>query len=326
MNKPKFVIVSNRPGFGGPIVLYKLCSLLNQKGYNARIFPSEIYYEDYADKNWKTKLWYWSKLFLYYNSLFFLRRLKVKLFPNSKFSGKEYKGISYVPVRGCKYKILPFVDKNTIVVYPEVIYGNPLHAKHVVRYMLSKTNMYDDLKSYGKEDIFFCYREIFNDVKRNPQKRTLSISHFDLDLYKQTNFGERHGNCYVIRKGRNRSDIPSSFEGPIVDDLTEPEIVDTFNKCEKVYLYDMQTAYASIAALCGCIPISVLEPGKKKSDYFGKDDPEPFGRAFDDTPEEIEYAIQTRAALRERFENRERENIKEVEKFINECKCHFNIQ
>ena len=63
-------------------------------------------------------------------------------------------------------------------------------------------------------------------------------------------------------------------------------------------MYDMQTAYASIAALCGCIPISVLEPGKKKSDYIGKDDPEPFGRAFGDAPEEIEYAIRTREALR----------------------------
>lgn len=326
MSRTKFVIMTNRPGFGGPIVLYKLCSLLCDAGYDAKIFPCEIYYEDYADKNWKTKLWFWSKLSLYYNQLFFIRRLKVKLFPSGNYQGKAYKGISYVPIKGCKYKLLPVVDENTIVVYPEVIYGNPLHAQNVVRYMLYKTDMYADPKAYDVNDLFFCFREIFNDHKVNPTNRTLKVFHFDLDLYKQTNFGKRSGICYVIRKGKDRKDLPKSFDGPVVDDMTEPEIVEAFNSCEKVYLYDLQTSYANIAALCGCIPISVLEPGKSKADYIGKDDPEPYGRAFGDTPEEIEYAIDTRDLLRQRFKDREEENVKEVNNFLKECELHFNIK
>lgn len=326
VNKPKFVIVSNRPGFGGPIVLYKLCSLLSDAGYDAKIFPCELYYEKHMDKNWKTKLWYWARLFLLYNHMYFIRKMIVKLFPKGNYRGRAYKGIVYEPVKGCNYKLFPFIKDDTIVVYPEVIYGNPLHAKNVVRLLLYKTDMYDDPKSFGENDLFFCYREMFNDYKRNPSARQLKVFHFDLDLYKQTNYGKRQGSCYIVRKGKDRKDLPESFDGPVIDEMTEPEIVKIFNTCEKAYLYDLQTSYASIAALCGCIPISVLEPGKTKEDYIGVDDAEPLGRAFADTQEEINYAIKTREALKERFEKRETENMKEVNYFLKECELHFKIK
>ena len=77
-------------------------------------------------------------------------------------------------------------------------------------------------------------------------------------------------------------------------------------------LYDTQTFYASIAALCGCIPIVVPEIGKTKEDYVKKDD-HLLGIAYGDTSTEIEYAIQTREKVLLRINNRLSENIKNAE-------------
>lgn len=317
MKKMKFVIVSPRQKWGGAIVLHALCKYLWDLGYDARIYYSQSHVKEESTPTfWKNHL-----IFILKDTAYLICG---KILNFLKLSNRFYNGYVYQPVEGTKRKFTPFITRDTIVVYSEKMYGNPLKAKNVVRYLLYHTDIYEDINSYEKNDLFFIYRDVFRND--NVDGNLLKLLYFNLNLYKQTNFGERHGNCYVIRKGRNRLDLPCSFDGPIVDDLTEPEIVKVFNTCEKAFLYDMQTFYAVIAALCGCVPISVLEPGKKKSDYIGKDDPEPFGRAFGDAPEEIEYAIRTRETLRKSFENREKENIKEVEKFIKECEYHFNIQ
>lgn len=39
---------------------------------------------------------------------------------------------------------------------------------------------------YDKNDLFFTYRDVFNDHMLNPLCRTLYVTYFNLDLYKQT--------------------------------------------------------------------------------------------------------------------------------------------
>ena len=40
---------------------------------------------------------------------------------------------------GCSRKWLPIVDKNTVVIYPEIFYGDFLNSKKVVRWLLYVT-------------------------------------------------------------------------------------------------------------------------------------------------------------------------------------------
>jgi len=46
----------------------------------------------------------------------------------------KFTGYVNLTIKGCKRKLLPCVSKNTIVIYPESVYGNFLKAKNVVRY------------------------------------------------------------------------------------------------------------------------------------------------------------------------------------------------
>lgn len=192
----------------------------------------------------------------------------------------------------------PSIDiNNSIVIYPEVTYGNPLNAKFVVRWLMYFYPYSKSSDAYSTNDLFIAYREYFNDIDLNPNKSIITLNYFDSKLYRQYNFGQRKDKCYILRKGRKRKDLPKHFDGPIFDDnMSQHELVKMFNEYRYCYSYDTQTFYTAIAAVCGCIPIVVMEPGKCESDYLGPGEKH-LGRAYGDSVEQIEYAKKTRDDL-----------------------------
>lgn len=128
----------------------------------------------------------------------------------------------------------------------------------------------------------------------------------------------------MIRKGAGCADLPTSFDGPIIDDLRETEKVEIINQCERCYLYDTQTFYSSIVALCGCIPIVVLEPGKTKKDYVKPED-KVCGVAYGDTEKQILYAIKTRGDVMKRIDGMLSANEPSVTSFMETCKDYFHL-
>ncbi len=321
-NYPKFVIVSCRQrNSGGAVVLHKLCKMLEEAGYDSKIYYTDAF--NYSRRNIVQFFKFILKTIRFIIiDTFMVVCTKIigekKLINNSKFNG-----YAYYQVKGCKRKFLPFVDDNTIVVYPEVVCGNFLHAKRVIRWFLYYNNYLDDKSKYDKDDLFICYRRIFNDWNLNPKGLTVHISFFDLDLYRQNNYNERQGICYIVRKGKNRKDLPETYDGPVVDTLSEVEKVEIFNKYKYCYCYDTQTSYADIAALCGCIPLVILENGKKRQDYL-KDGENGYGVAYGLEPDEIEYALKTRHKLYEYYDSLELDNIDNFNNFIEICKKKYD--
>ena len=316
----KFLICSTVQKNGGPIALHKLCDLLNQKGHNAKIF----YLETMRFDSGRSKHFIPNAIdFLFKLAKFESKKvLSIFLKENNSFSKNKLKGFYYVPIRNMKRKILPFVDSKTIVIYPDICYGNPLRAKKVVRYLLFHNRYPNDKYAYGKEDLFYAYREFFNDYSLNSKCNILKINSFDWLMYRKTNFSTREGQCYIIRKGKKRTDLPQTFDGPVLDNLTEKEIVSAFNKYKFCYFYDTQTFYANIAAVCGCIPVVILEEGKSKNDYKGVGDID-YGVAYGNTKEEIERAIATRDNLIDYLKKKEESNLIAVDKFIMRCEDYF---
>ena len=312
----KFVIVSPRQYAGGSLVLHRLCKQLEEIGWDASIFYKY------------SRLKYINSRFGFFiswiKSIFFDRiaSLYIFLFPEKEKSQFYYMAYRNPPIKDTSTHYLPMVDDDTIVVYPEIVHGNPLHAKHVVRWLLYYPPFSKEDAWYSPTDLFFSYREQFNDLRLNPTGRILKIFHFDKELYKRTNYGNRSGVCYFIRKGETRSDLPMHFDGPILDHLKEPEKVRILNKCERCYIYDTQTFYASIAALCGCLPIVVVEPGKSRQDYIKPDDYVP-GVAYGETEEEVRFAMRTQDEVRQEIQKLLDENEKNIKEFVSTCKAYF---
>ena len=214
----------------------------------------------------------------------------------------------------CPEKYLPIVSDDTIVVYPEVVRGNPLKAKRVARWFLNKPGFFNGNVRFGDNDLFFAYDARFNDYSLNPECRLLKLTYVDKALCRQENFGRRNGNCYIIRKGKNRKDLPDTFDGPVIDNLQDTETFLIFNRCKYCISYDVMTWYSIMAAICGCISIVMLPGDQDKwmNDYYG--------RARANTREEIEHAISTLPLLRRHlFSEVPSMNAFAVENFIKVC-------
>ena len=307
----RIIIVCQHGYSGGIIALSVLCKLLIEKNIDARLF-----YIGKKPRKGENMLKYWFNWLVnkmrsyYYPIIIKYSRNKRRVDACQKFL--------LSPLNGLPVQRLPFFSKNnSIVVYPDSVYGNFLHARNVVRYFLYYNPFPDDNEAYGENDLFISYREVFVDKNVNPKGNLLTLYHFDSSLYYCYNKSERNGNCYIVRKGRSRTDLPSEFDGPIIDNLSEEEKVKIFNECKYCYCYDLQTFYSQIAAVCGCISIVVLEPGKQVEDYYSSDEISNHpGVAFGNTSEEIKHALETMDDLRKQLDFSEHNN-EQVNNFIN---------
>jgi hypothetical protein len=317
-NKIKIIIVRPYGYFGGTLVLDVLCKLLREKGIDARIFyisqcpnkctPLRLFW-----KKWKSDT---------------IRHIIYKLFRFAFKNGSSPRAIYYrsryeASMSGLKTQFLPFFNKKrTVVVYPEVVYGNPLKGKNVVRWFLSFNCYQNDDDAFGKNDLFICFRDIFNDWNLNPKGLQVKLGYFDNLKYRQYNKGHREGNCYILRKGKARKDLPIEFDGPTIDfGMDEEEIVRIMNTCKYCYSYDTQTFYSTIAVVCGCNSIIVPEPGKTIHDYLSEDEiSKRAGIAYGDSAEEIQFAISTKSQLINKldYSKNNSENIKMFIHYVNE--------
>lgn len=313
----KIIIVCQHGYSGGIMALSLLCKLLNEKGIDAKLF-----YIGRKPRKEEMMWRYWLE--------WIINKVRPYFYPFViRFSKKEKQIIAcqkYLmkPFKGLPVQRFPFFSrKNSIVIYPDSVYGNFLHAQQVVRYFLYYNPFPNDEKAYGKDDLFVAYREVFIDRKVNPEGNLLTLWNFNSELYQCYNKGERKGNCYIVRKGRLRADLPSEFDGPIIDDLSEEDKVKVLNECQYCYSYDLQTFYSTIAAVCGCISIIVFEPGRTAKDYYSTEEiSQHFGVAYGNSPNEIEHAINTTKELIESL-NYTKFNDEQIEHFIDLLKKKF---
>ena len=247
----KFIICSPLDlNVGGPLVLHKLCEMLNNHGHDAKIFAMipNVKMINFSWNDWYLKL---SKM----RYLKFKKRIKVSIRGGLKFNFLTQNNKIYSPLYTKRY-----VSDDTIVVYPEIIDGNPLGAKKVVRWLLHRPGFHSGRIDYTENELFFAYNAVFNDVKYNPLERLCTISYFNNNVWKQINFGERKDACYIVRKGAKRDDLPSNLDGEIIDNRSDEEIAEIFNKYKYCISYDTMTFYLTLAAKCGCIPVIIPMP------------------------------------------------------------------
>ena len=304
-----------RENGGGTLVLHNLCRLLNDYGQDARILYCKNVHNE-------CKRSVFIRDCLLYNI-----KVSVKYFLEGLLGSEKFRGYFDSPFRKTRRKFFPFVSKETIVVYSEGMFGNPLHAGKVIRWLLLYNSIYkkhDNITiGYDINDLFFTYRKVFNDPVLNPECKILYTPYYDMNLYKRYNYSKRNGKCYIIRKGKWRVNENDCKDGIIIDDLSEREKVRVFNECEYCISYDTQTIYTQIAALCGCITVIVPESGKGRSDYRKKDDAF-YGEAFGFNTEEIEYALSTAPLIEKQWRSENEESKRQVKDFIGVCEKYFN--
>ena len=155
-----------------------------------------------------------------------------------------------------------------IVIYPEVVSGNPLGAKHVVRWLLNTP------KLLGGDGIFEATDMLFNylpSIQWPGVLAQLFVSSIDETI---TNLGyDRDRNYAWVYKGWRKPRIPLDaieLVGPQVKPYlarsqvltTKQSLLDSLQHCKTLYTYDDKTALAFEARLSGCEVLLIEHSGK----------------------------------------------------------------
>lgn len=209
---------------------------------------------------------------------------------------------------------------DSIIIYPEIVVGNPLNAKNVVRWILNTPGVIGGDGIYGENDLLFYFSKAFNSNKRT-QGNYLQIFEMNNAMY-QDYKKERTGSCYVKRKGRARELVHDLLESEeITNTSPSQELVDLFNKKEYFFSYDDATFLLLQAAMCGCISVVIPKDGVTPYHWRNLSPTRKTGIAygFDD----IEHALNTKENVRKHLESLDAFSIVMVQEFIDRSQNHF---
>lgn len=262
----KYIIVA--PSYdennGGCVVLHKLCDLLNSQGEKAVLCPM-IDNDYFLDSNNIVKSILRRSIHLKstlqrFHLLFDLCR---KMKTNKKWN---------TPVTNPFSLFFNISLSDSIVVYPEILSGNILHAKHVVRYLMHNPGNFTHKIDYGEGELYFRYSDSFAREYVPPKNSVISPHYLKIsttpECYNMNNVAvNRKGTAYMIRKGKNKKIVHDLNNSILLDGLSHEEIASVFKSVKSFISYDSITAYTNYALLCGCKSIVVLGENEKAETY-----------------------------------------------------------
>lgn len=139
--------------------------------------------------------------------------------------------------------------ENYIVVYPEIVVGNPLQFKNVVRWVLYFSGKLGGEEKYWDYENVFTFSEIYKS-----DCPVLSISTLDKKLF-YADDTVKDIDAYFVYKGGKWKEVPE-LEGLIEINADFPktrnELANLLRRVKTLYTYDQYSLLLDEAKLCGC--------------------------------------------------------------------------
>jgi hypothetical protein len=206
-------------------------------------------------------------------------------------------------------------NNDFVVIYPEIVAGNPLKAKNVVRWLLHSPGFHTYNINYGQNELYFRFSvetPYFSQAGSYTSEQFLTVVHFPTDTYSMNGVSqERHGSAYCLRKGAGKEIVHDINDSICIDGKSHEQIAEIFKRVKTFYCYDTRTAYYYFASLCGCETIVIPDEGISKEEWlpqpasrvgirYGIDSPKNHSQS---TPENVrKFLAQEEAANRLRIE------------------------
>ncbi len=206
-----------------------------------------------------------------------------------------------------------------IVVYPEVIDGNPLKGGVVVRYILNRPGFIEGSGAFGEDDILYAYsRDLL--MPGIPDDRVMLLPPFDLGVFRLPDDpGKRvPGKVCYYRGRRGELHIDPSLLPPDAVEITPhwpsswEDMADLFQQCE-IFYCGGSSALGTEAVLCGCLCVVIVEEGAPR---IGVYETQSHGAAWGTAPEELERARRTLPLARDNWLRLEKEFWPALDHFI----------
>tara|TARA_R110000822_G_scaffold45541_7_gene121771 strand:+ start:632 stop:1468 length:837 start_codon:yes stop_codon:yes gene_type:complete len=226
-----------------------------------------------------------------------------------------------------EFNITREVKEGDIVIYPEIVLGNPLNSKYVIRYIMNVGHITLNRKStWGADDFWVYFSERFYDGLK--EKNILHIIDSKMTYYKDYNVERSIESCHTFRKNEQARNDKSLHIHPsqsieIGFNKTDEELINIFNHCKKFYSYDTETYLNILAALCGCESIIVPNDNFTKEDIKNKIPVCKYGIKYGDD-DNIDWKGEKELLINKLIEL-ENEPYKQLIPLIGKIKKHFKL-
>lgn len=254
LNNNKFIIFA--PSYdersGGIVVLHKLCHLINELGYDAYLYPHR---EQFVID--KYNLLKTLTLFIKFEIKSFFKGYKTNSSFNTPIikSSKDFK-----------------INDRDIVFYSELVLGNPLNAKNVVRWLLHQPGFHTGNVMYNSRELLFKFNSAIKDFHYPgsvTSSQELKVIHYPLEHYNLEGAAEsRAGTAYCLRKGKHKAIQHQLKDSILIDNLPHAEVSKIFKKVKTFISYDTYTAYSLFAVLCGCESVVIPDEGVTEEAWY----------------------------------------------------------
>jgi hypothetical protein len=238
--KLKFIIAARpfNPKSQGCVLLHKLAHTLNKVGHEAAI----LFFSGHGSAT----QWYWA-------------------------TDPTYYCVEYINIAFSSASAFTRFKEDAVMIYPEVITGNPLGGNYVVRYMLNREGFIKSGVPMNSSHRDFILTHSYN-YHKNP--------HFHLFNYNGSEFFNCNGteefyrrqvDLTYIGKGSkytNCSLINGTQEVTRDWPKTKLELANLFKQTRYIYTWDVATATVMDAILCGVFPIYMTYAPFSKDEVY----------------------------------------------------------
>ena len=303
---------------GGTIVLHYLCHLLNRLGCESYLVREPGNFEINA--------------FQVLRPLLLLTREYIKnILPikiNPKFN---------TPVLSQASALRLAAEDQTVVIYGEMVFGNPLSAKNIVRYLLHTPGNRSGLFYYGPNELHIWMGDTsvnFSYPFSQTCQKPAPINYYPLDIFpphlwksrvfkRSQSALETHKVIYSIRKRSDRTDIVIKKDWVCIDGLSAKRQALLFAEAHLFVSYDEYSFLSIFASLSGCDSV-VLPPPGISIDHWHPNIEDRYGIAYGF--DNLDWARDTKHLLYQKIMQIEPQSLNSADYIASQCLEYFCLQ
>lgn len=276
---------------GGSIVLHQLCHALNERGERALVWPMGRLPEDGLVSQLMNRA------------------------PTDPFRVLESLSTPVASLRR--------PGENAIVLYPEIVDGNPLGAENVARWLLNIPGFFTGEAAYGKDELFFKFDDYCDDPRITGGKAERLFLFTLNPCYVNFGGGERSGSCYLMRKGKGKPIVHDLEDSIRIDGRAHEEVAGIFNRTRTFYSYDEATMYSQYAALCGCESVVIPSRYENRADWARDHPLSRYGVAYG--LDDIAHTRDTAHLVADHLRALQDDGMRTVGSFVETTRRHFGF-
>jgi len=168
------------------------------------------------------------------------------------------------------------VSDEFVVVYPEVVLGNPLGSKNVARWVLYHSGNRRDVVAIGKGEVNFKWRPEYESVLINgfneesgiglevhvPPQDAFTALEQNVNLSLEELHSNRRHTCFLVKKGTKIETSLLNENSIQLDNRDRSEIISVMLGSTHFVSFDPHTYYSEIASALGCHSVVLASPSK----------------------------------------------------------------